>query len=253
MVLKAGNLKPIPNTVDTLKSGSPEMVVNGIVTTMFATTAVIEQAVKLGANFIIAHEPTFFNHVDNKEMVPNNPVVKQKAELLARHNIAVWRCHDYIHSIKPDVVGYGFLKKTNWLQYYKPTDKYTITLPDATLQQMVQHLKQTLNIPHLRVVGDLNQQCRRVTLIPGAAGGLMQMTAAVADQPDVLVVGEVSEWETAEYFRDGNLQGRKMALIVLGHSYSEEPGMEYFVEWLQPKLPGIKITHIASGEPFKWV
>jgi hypothetical protein len=34
---------------------------------------------------------------------------------------------------------------------------------------------------------------------------------------------------------------------------SEEPGMELFVEWLTPKLPGIVITHIASGDPFQWI
>src|SRR5579862_2465549 len=40
------------NTVDTLKSGSPDNVVTGIVTTMFATIEVIRKAIDLGANFI---------------------------------------------------------------------------------------------------------------------------------------------------------------------------------------------------------
>jgi putative NIF3 family GTP cyclohydrolase 1 type 2 len=47
--------------------------------------------------------------------------------------------------------------------------------------------------------------------------------------------------------------GSKTALIVLGHSVSEEPGMEYLVEWLQPKLSGLKITHVPSKSPFTWV
>src|SRR4051794_8068006 len=46
---------PFPNTVDTLKSGNRDIVVTGIVTTMFATIGVIEKAISLGANFIIAH------------------------------------------------------------------------------------------------------------------------------------------------------------------------------------------------------
>jgi hypothetical protein len=68
-----------------------------------------------------------------------------------------------------------------------------------------------------------------------------------------LIVGEVSEWETAEYIRDANLLGKKIALIVLGHSVSEEPGMEWMVDWLQPKLSDVKVTHVASGNPFTWV
>jgi putative NIF3 family GTP cyclohydrolase 1 type 2 len=47
--------------------------------------------------------------------------------------------------------------------------------------------------------------------------------------------------------------GSKTSLIVLGHSVSEEPGMEYLVEWLQPKVPELKITHVASNSPFIWV
>ena len=41
-------------------------------------------------------------------------------------------------------------------------------------------------------------------------------------------------------------------MIVLGHVFSEEPGMEWLAEWLQPKLPGIPVLHIPSGEPFIW-
>jgi hypothetical protein len=63
----------------------------------------------------------------------------------------------------------------------------------------------------------------------------------------------VQEWETAEYIRDARSLGSKISLIILGHSVSEEPGMQYLVEWLQPKLPGIKINHVSSGDPFIWV
>ncbi|TSD67149.1 hypothetical protein FFF34_007070 [Inquilinus sp. KBS0705] len=251
IVLKEGKLTPIPGTVDTLKSGSADQIVTGIVTTMFATTAVIEQANKLGANFIIAHEPTFYNHTDNKDVVKDNPVVQQKADLLAKYKITVWRCHDYIHSINPDVVGYGVLKKAGWLPYYKGDTK--VVIPPVSLQQVVQHLKTTLKIAHVRVIGNLQQSCSNIALIPGAAGVKWHMTAVINDKPDVLIIGELSEWETAEFIRDANMQGRKIALIVLGHAVSEEPGMEYFVDWLTPKLPGVKITHIASGDPFMWM
>src|ERR1700753_1554729 len=58
---------PFPKTVDTIKTGNPDTIVKGIVTTMFATVAVIEKTISLGANFIIAHEPTFYNHLDETD------------------------------------------------------------------------------------------------------------------------------------------------------------------------------------------
>jgi hypothetical protein len=75
LILQAGGLSPIADTVDTIKSGKGSQVVTGIVTTMFATIRVIEEAVKHKANFIIAHEPTFYNHRDDTAWVKNNTVV----------------------------------------------------------------------------------------------------------------------------------------------------------------------------------
>src|SRR5215218_7637724 len=55
LILKSIPGTPFAQTVDTIKAGDPNQVVKGIVTTMFATAAVIEKTANLGANFIIAH------------------------------------------------------------------------------------------------------------------------------------------------------------------------------------------------------
>lgn len=252
LILKEGELAVQKVTVDTLKSGKPDQAVTGIVTTMFPTIPVIEEAIKRNANFIIAHEPTFYNHLDNPEWVPNNTVVKQKQQLLEKHKIAVWRFHDYCHSLSPDAISYGVAKKLNWLPYFK-TGQNMLTLPAQSLRQLVQHLKSSLGIERVRIIGNPEQSCQRIALLPGAWGGQRHVSIAEAEKPDVLIVGEVSEWETAEYIRDARAFGSNMALIVLGHAQSEEPGMEWFVDWLQPKLSDLKVTHIPSGNPFTWL
>jgi putative NIF3 family GTP cyclohydrolase 1 type 2 len=251
IILKEIPGAPFSKTVDTLKSGSANQQVSGIVSTMFATVKVIQEAVRLKANFIIAHEPTFYNHTDDINWVPGSSIVKQKQELLSRNNITVWRFHDYWHSHRPDGIRNGVLKSAGWLPYDQP-GKQVIQLPATSLKDLVSHLKSSLQISHLRVIGDLSQSCQRIAIIPGAAGGQAQMSLVEKEKPDVLVVGEVHEWETAEYVRDARLLGSKIALVVLGHSVSEEAGMEWLVEWLQPKIPEIKMTHISSGDPFIW-
>jgi putative NIF3 family GTP cyclohydrolase 1 type 2 len=239
-------------TVDTIKSGRGNQQVTGIISTMFATVKVIEEAARRNANFIIAHEPTFYNHTDDKNWVPNNAIVKQKAELLEKHKIAVWRFHDYWHSIRPDGILFGVLKKSGWNSYYKEGSR-VLKIPAMSLQALAEHLKKSLGIVHVKVIGNLSQSCQKIGLIPGAAGGQMQITLVENEHPDVLVVGEVHEWETAEYIRDSQSLGGKTSLIILGHSVSEEPGMSWLVEWLQPKIPGIPIIHIESGDPFTWL
>ena len=90
-------------------------------------------------------------------------------------------------------------------------------------------------------------------LLPGAAGGQRHLALVEKERPDVLIVGEVHEWETAEYIRDTQQLGEKTSLIVLGHSVSEEPGLQWLRDWLQPKLEGLKVQHLISGNPFTWV
>lgn len=252
IILKEIPEAPFAQTVDTLKSGDASQKVTGIVTTMFPTVEVIKKAIKLKANFIIAHEPTFYNHADDPNWVADNTIVKQKQELLSKNNIAVWRFHDYWHTHKPDGVGYGVLKKAKWLQYHKPNERI-ISIPPASLLSITKHLKSSLGIDHVRVIGDLKQTCSRIALMPGAASGQSQVSIIEKEKPDIIIVGELREWETAEYIRDARSMGSKTALIVLGHSVSEEPGMEYLESWLQPKLSGIKVTSVPSNSPFTWV
>lgn len=252
IILKEIPGAPFKQTVDTLKSGTTTQKVTGIITTMFATVDIIEQAAKLNANFIIAHEPTFYNHEDNPNWVANSDIVKQKQALLQKYGIAVWRFHDQWHAHKPDGIITGVAKKAGWGDYYTGGTP-VFEIPAASLKDIAKHLKKSLGIEQVRVIGDLNMSCKKVALLPGAWGGQMQMGTAEKNQPDVMIVGEVHEWETGEYFRDSVALGKKTSLIVLGHSVSEEPGMEWLVEWLQPKVPGLKVTHIASGSTFAWI
>ena len=225
MVLAAIPGAPYAQTVDTLKSGNREMPVTGIITTMFTTVDIIQQAIKSNANFIIAHEPTFYNHTDDLNWVSPNHIVQQKKDLLEQHKITVW-----------------FEDKN-----------IIINLPVISLGNLATHLKKQLGIAQVRVIGKLSQPCKRIALLPGASGGQAHLSIVEKERPDVLIAGDVHEWETAEYIRDTQQLGEKTALMVLGHSVSEEPGLQWLQGWLQPRLQGVVVRHIVSGNPFTWV
>lgn len=250
IILKEIPGAPFAQTVDTLKSGTASQTVTGIVTTMFATIDVIREAASAGANFIIAHEPTFYTHLDEKEWLGSDPVFKFKMDLLDKHKIAVWRFHDYWHTHKPDGVLMGVLTKMGWEKMYNSKNPRMIELPATTVGEIVRTAKKGLGIRQVRVVGDLSQSCTRVALIPGAAGGQMQIQTLQEERPDALIVGEVHEWETAEYVRDARAMGQNVSLIVLGHAESEEPGMDWLKPWLSQRIKDVKVTHIPSHNPF---
>jgi putative NIF3 family GTP cyclohydrolase 1 type 2 len=242
------------DTVDTVKAGDPSQKVTGIVTTMFATVEVIRKAASLGANFIIAHEPTFYNHQDQTDWLEHDSVYTGKKQLLDKHKIVVWRFHDGIHAMRPDGVILGFLQKMGWEKRYDASNPIIVKLPPTPVSEVIRQAKAGLGIKTLRVVGDPAQVIERVAVLPGAWGGRNQIGALMREKPDLILCGEVSEWETAEYVRDARALGEKRMLVVLGHALSEEPGMDWMAPWLQPQLPeAVKVTHIASDEPFMWV
>lgn len=254
LILKEIPNAPFPKTVDELRSGSMDQVVTGIVTTMFPTLEVIEKTAKSGANFIIAHETPFYNNQDETDWLKDDDAYKYKIELLNKHKIAIWRFHDYWHSHKPDGIIMGNLIKLGWEKYYDASNQRILTLPKPmTLKSIVSLAKEKFVIPSVRVVGNLNQNCSTVYMAFGYMDSKRQIAAIQELKPDVILSGETREWETVERVRDGMLMGQKTSLVVLSHSVSEEAGMEYAARWLQPKVSGVQVTHIASKNPFTFV
>lgn len=244
---------PFPGTVDTLKSGKPDTVITGIVTSMFATVEVIRKTIDLGANFIIAHEPTFYNHEDKTDWLANDEVYKYKQDLLDKHDIAVWRNHDTIHRHKPDGVTKGVIDQLGWQQYAGQDIPNILAMPATTLKNLVDHVKDKLRIEKVRFIGDADQSCTKILFMPGAAGGTRQIEAIAKVKPDVMICGEIAEWETAEYIRDARAKGDKISLVVLGHIASEEPGSVYMLDWLKQHVPEIKTTHVYCGNSLSFM
>ncbi|MDO9374405.1 MAG: Nif3-like dinuclear metal center hexameric protein [Ferruginibacter sp.] len=243
---------PFEKTVDTLKSGNRDIVVTGIVTTMFATIDVIRKAIALKANFIIAHEPTFYNHADETGWLEKDEVFGYKMELLKKNNIAVWRNHDYVHSHRPDGVKYALVQDLGWSEKYDANTDI-VQVEATSLKDLVAHLKTKLHIPTMRYIGELEQPCKKILLMPGAAGGRRQIDLLIRTKPDVIVCGEIQEWETAEYVRDARAKGEQLSLVVLGHIASEEPGSRYMAEWLTKKIPAIKTKHIPAKHSLSFI
>ena len=90
----------------------------------------------------------------------------------------------------------------------------------------------------------------RVALVPGAPGSLPQMRALAREDVEAVLIGESQEWETVEYARDAVAQGRRKALIILGHVPSEQAGMEECARWLKTFISEVPIAFIPASEAY---
>ncbi len=243
---------PIKETVDTLKAGNREIKVTGIVTSMFATLEVINKAIDLNANFIIAHEPTFYNHLDKTDWLENDEVYRYKSDLLIKHNMAIWRNHDHIHRHLPDGVKTGVIAQLGWEKYFDPKANHLVVVPAITLKELIGDIKKKLGISTVRYIGNLSQSCKKVLVSPGFGDGSRTISTIAKEKPDVVLAGETHEWEVPEYIRDARMTGQSISLVIMGHADSEEPGSEFMMTWLNEKVPGIKTTHIAARNPLSF-
>jgi putative NIF3 family GTP cyclohydrolase 1 type 2 len=227
-------------TVDVIKEGNAETPVTGIVTCMFATMDVLKKAVEKKCNLIIVHEPIYYNHLDKTEKFLTDSVFLTKKKFINDHKLVIWRFHDYIHRMQPDGVVVGMVEKLGWEKNKMEVNQYSFSFPQITLRELLDNIKKAFPQNTIHVVGDPFLKVSTVILEPGAGGADMQIFALRDKNVQVVIAGEVPQWETYEYTRDAIAQGKKKAVVFIGHVNSEESGMKYCAEWLK-KFVGVPV------------
>ncbi len=239
-------------TVDTFKAGDPNTPVTGIAVTMMATLDVLQRAAAKGDNLVITHEPTFYSHqdgIDNLEK-QGDAVLAAKEAFIREHHMVVWRFHDHWHMRKPDGIQLGMTKALGWEKFQSAENPHLFTLPETTFGDLAAFLKKRLNINVMRVVGDRNMKVTKIALIPGAAGTDTQIKALERGDVEVVIIGEVPEWETVEYVDDAHAAGMRKGLIMLTHIPSEQAGMEECTQWLKGFVTEVPVEFVAAKQPF---
>ena len=122
-------------------------------------------------------------------------------------------------------------------------------MPAVTLEAMAAAVKKRLRSRGgLRVIGDPRMSVRRVGLLTGSTP--IQAALNMLPDVDVIVAGEVREWESAEYARDQAFSGGKKGLVVVGRVASEDPGMNVCATWLKGFVTEVPVRHVPAGDPY---
>lgn len=244
-------------TVDGITAGDPATHVTGIVTTALPTLAVLKKAVDAGANVVIASQPTFYGRTEGRAAGPSpplasppDPVIAAKRAFVERHALVVMRLSDHWRAREPDPMAAGLAQAMGWTRYRSRGSSRRVEIPPSTLESVVAGVGRALHASGgIRVVGDPAMPVRRIGLLPGVTA--IQAALELLPAVDVIVAGEVREWETVEYVRDQVASGAAKALILVGRVVSEEPGMIACADWLRTlAAPGLPVTHVGAGDPY---
>lgn len=118
-------------------------------------------------------------------------------------------------------------------------------LPEAIpVSEVLGRVQQGIAPRSLRLVGDRDRRVRRIGVCSGSGGDLME--AALRQGVECLITGEVRYHTALECLERG------LTVIEAGHQATEQPVVDFLVEFLRPGLPAsIPITGFVEPEPFE--
>jgi hypothetical protein len=208
---------------------------------------------------VVTAQPTFYGRADlptppiarggGSQPAPPDPVFAGKSDFISRNNLVVFRFSDHWRQRRPDPLAQGLATALRWTKHQSAIDPLRFEIPRLRLDALVSHVKNGLRSRGgIRVVGDPRTSVLRVGLLPGTTS--IQAALEMLPDVDVIVAGEVREWESVEYARDKVFSGERKGLILLGRVVSEEPGMDVCAGWLKTFVPEVPVRHISAGDPY---
>jgi putative NIF3 family GTP cyclohydrolase 1 type 2 len=245
------------NSVDTFKAGDPSTAVTGIVTTSLATIDVMRRAMQAGANLIISSGPTFYSRADSPTPAgrrgaappPSDPVFTAKQKFITEQGLVVWRFSDHWRARTPDPFAQGIGDALGWARYRVNGDPRRLTVPAITTDALARNVTAKLNVRGgIRVIGKPDARVQKIALLPGTHP--IQTLLAVLPEVDLIIAGEIREWESSEYARDLVHTGRNKGLILVGRSVSEEAGMNVCAGWLKTIVTDVPVRWLPAGDPY---
>ncbi len=240
------NEGPYPDPdVDTFKAGDPQAEVGGIAVGWMSYTWALEQALALGCNLFVTHEPTFYDHLDADPQVFQLPGAAAKRQFLADSGLVVLRCHD-LWDLMPDVgipdawgrfLGLGPATRTRrYLRLY-PVEPQPAAEFGAALARRLAPLGQ----PGVQLLGPGEKRVSRVALGTGAITPVVEMLAQLG--ADAVIATD----DGIDYWRDGALAiDLGIPIFVVNHPVSELAGVEALAKHLQAAFPDIPVHHIPQ-------
>ncbi len=230
-------------TVDTCKHGDENRELRKVGVCLTATPDVLRAAADWGADLLITHECTYYDHFDSPRP---DPITAKKRELVASCPFTLWRFHDFIHSNegRPDGIHVGFLESLG-VPYRYDGSRFADLATETTPRELAKRISEKLGVPHPRIAGDPDLPVRRIALYLGACGG--SFDAFASDDAQLAIAGELCEWREVEPIRDAAQLGVPKALLLLGHAASEEPGMALLADGLQTHFPALDVRFFPCG------
>jgi putative NIF3 family GTP cyclohydrolase 1 type 2 len=240
------------STVDRVIVGDPEKEVARCLVTWMPSLRAVRTAVERGADLLLCHEPTFWNHRDDSPR--KDARAAEKLRIIEEHGLAVLRIHD-CWDRWPDIgipwawgrfLGLkGKPAEIGANGYQHRYDIKPVHL-DAFAGRVAKKCAE-IGEPMVQVTGSPSQTVSKIGIGTGCGCNIDAYLSLGCDCSIVCDDGSCY-WGGIQMSEDiGH------AVIRVNHGTSEEPGMVTLTSYINQNLAGIRADHLPHGSTFRLV
>ena len=240
------------NTVDRIIVGDPDREVQTCFVSWMPSLEAIRTVVDRGADLLVCHEPTFWNHRDDRPVHEGPPAVK--ARFIAENDVVILRNHD-CWDRWPDIgIPWSWARFLGLEsppaafggdQYQHRYDIEPVALDE--LAARVAARCAALGEPSVQVTGDGGQQVSKIGIGTGCGCDINTYMDMGCDCSIVCDDGSCY-WSNIQLARDlGH------PVIRVNHGTSEENGMVTLTRYINENMEGVTAEHLPHGSMFRLV
>lgn len=240
-----GSWVDFDKTRDIVLFGDPHQEITKLGLCWVLTMPALEQAIDAGVNFIVSHENCFYEESTS----PRKAILdarKLKMDLLAKHHICVFRCHDVWDRMPEFGVADRWAKAIDLTFEPRPASSYySYASFELTSIRDLAHKVALALRPYgqdaVEVMGDLDQRVSTLAVGTGAVTDIFTMIKGGA-QCVVTSDDGINNWIASQYCVDFHLP-----MIIVHHSISELPGLIGMLDFLKSNLKAVETIDLKEN------
>lgn len=222
-----------------LQVGLTEAELSGALLCLDVTEQIVDEAVALGCNLIVAHHPLIFRRLS---CISNQNYVQRTVMKAIRHNVAIVAMHTNLDSAKGGVnykiaekmglKNLSFIGKTQLVDGVEGGEGVVGSLAEAmAADDFIMMLKREFDVECVQANQLLRRPIKTVAMCGGSGSFLLK--DALQAGADAFVTGEMGYHE----FFD---MEQRIQLAVIGHYQSEQYTIELLKQIIEEQCPGAK-------------
>jgi putative NIF3 family GTP cyclohydrolase 1 type 2 len=242
-----------------LLAGSPTTKVNRVGTCFAPSIEVLRAAAAAGCNLLLSDAHPFFLYdagygarLPNVQASEGAAAVAAKKRIIEENGMAVVRIRTAWERSHPAAASRAYAASLGW-PTAAPAQGWAVQALPApmTLDAFLSSFGSKNGLAGVRVIGSGDTQVSKVAIFSGLATPA-HLRAMLSDPSiDLILTGEVNEWEGGPYIEDAITAGRRIALVLTGFAVSREPMAQAMADWARGVLPGLTVQPFTS-KPAIW-